>query len=230
MANSKSIPDRIEKILDININSTVNDLIDCVKDAEEIGKAIESRISSNYTLHRFTSVSDWDHWQESYENNEFQMQICFFHNHIVPPRHSVQLNCGPNEKIQRIQILYGYYFDHLFILDLPIDSALIPLLKYTKSLSMFIFCDLAVEKKKNSLAKVPFFGNLIANFYFSPWSGSSLEQIKHSIEYKSTRIMYELEEWLDKFMSDEDRQSKKSAYDKYFEGVPEEARGFFIQM
>jgi hypothetical protein len=230
MVNSETIPDQIEKILDIKINSTVYDLIDFVKDAEEIGKAIESRFSSNYTLHKYTSLHDWSHWQENYEKNEFQIQIYFSHNHIVPPRHSVQLNYGPNEEIQRIQILYEYYFGHLLILDLPIDIALIPLLRYTKSLSLFIFCDLATENKKRALRKIPVFGDLIADFYFSFWSGSSSDRVKDSIDFKSTRIMYELEEWLDKIMSDEDRKSKKNAYDKYFEGVPEEARGIYIQM
>lgn len=229
MGSANSISEKVQKILEINPDSSVNDLIDCVQDATNIIEHIPSDYSINYEIKNHKNVDDWKHWSDDYSKNVFQMQVFFSHNVFLPPRHSIHLEFGPKDEIETIQILYEYYFDHLLVLRLPIDIALIPILKYAKSLQLFAITEYSIEKKKRSLKKIPLIGKWFANLYFSPWFGSSIGQVWESIEVNSTKIMHEFESFLESHMTLEDIKNKMDAYEKFFEGVPESHRGIYIQ-
>lgn len=209
-------------------NASVDNLIDWVSTGARLDSENNDHIFSTCSLKICHEPSDWGDWQENFEAGEFQMEVDLFHNDILPPRHTIELTYSPDQQIERINIIYEYYYKHLIAITIDPQVGLRPILKYAKSLAMFSMVRHQTYKKKARLRRIPIIGGWLANAYFSRWSGSNIEGIIHSLDVKSVAVMHEFEEWLDTVMPPEDKEERQQAYERYWEGVPEEERGIEI--
>jgi hypothetical protein len=211
-------------------NASLDNLIDWISTGARLDSENGDHIFSTCSLKVCHEPSDWGDWQENFEAGEFQLEADLFHNDIIPPRHTIELTYSPKQQIERINIIYEYYYRHLAVITVDAPIGLRPILKYAKSLALFSMVRYQVYKKKAKLRRIPIIGGWLANAYFKRWSGSNIERVITSLDVKSVAVMHEFEEWLDTVMTPADKQERQDAYERYWEGVPEDERGIEISV
>jgi hypothetical protein len=227
--------ERFDKFVEPAGEDELQELVNCVFAGEQIIGDLRTsesekdwrKKSAEISVIEATINTDWGEWGEDFGSGRFDLVVDLTHRVILPPRHNVRIVCSPDRVVDRILLRYEYYFDHTSVIIIDSDDEMELLIKYVKSLVFIRGFQHLLDRKEESILRLPLVGKLFHRLYFMVYTAKHQELI---YETKSTQLMHQLEEWIATYLDDLKKRELKKSYDRYFEGVPEAQRGIWISM
>lgn len=172
---------------------------------------------------KFTSGSSFgniEHYANPRDWEDFDLYIDLSHKIIIPPHHFFKIEYSLEDH-EKICLRYEYYFKYKIELILTKQESIEFVYPYLLSIIFTDYYYEQQEKKRDKLMKIPIFGGFLSR-------RRSDEDL--SVDTSHQQLKNKLEDYINEKLDHIDIANKKDCYEKFFQGIPEDSRGFKVNL